>query len=125
MILTFTHSFVSHNLLILTQHHPRLNTMTSSPTMSKKRNIKPELDMNSDCSSPSPSSETPSKKAKSHTGPKAKTPKSSPTKADAWTPELRLKLFEAYESSSQVKWDEVARKVGTSPSRWLTRSWAM
>ena len=58
MILTFTHSLVSHNLFILTQHHLRLNTMTSSPTMSRKRTIKPELDISSDCSSPSPSSET-------------------------------------------------------------------
>jgi hypothetical protein len=78
--------------------------------MSRKRTIKPEPDSStSDSNSPSP--ETPSKKAKSHATPKTKTPKYSPTKADAWTPELRLRLFEAYEASSQVKWDEVAKLV--------------
>jgi hypothetical protein len=123
--LTLTHFLVSHNHL--TNHNPKLSSMTSSmtssQTMSKKRTIKPEPDSStSDSNSPSP--ETPSKKARSTSTPtKTTSPKKSSTKADAWTPELRLKLFEAYESSSQVKWDEVARKVGASLSCWLTRRW--
>jgi hypothetical protein len=78
--------------------------------MSKKRIIKPEPDSStSDSNFPSP--ETPSKKTKPNPTLKNKTPKYSPTKADAWTPELWLRLFEAYEASSQVKWDEVANVV--------------
>jgi hypothetical protein len=123
--LTLTHFLVSHNHL--TNHNPKLSSMTSSmtssQTMSKKRTIKPEPDSStSDSNSPSP--ETPSKKARSTSTPtKTTSPKKSSTKAEAWTPELRLKLFEAYESSSQVKWDEVARKLGASLSCWLTRRW--
>ena len=83
----------------------------SSSSESKKRTVKPEPDYSSDSNPPSP--ETPSKKIKTTpSSTKNKSPKKSSTKADAWTPELRLRLFEAYESSSQVKWDEVARKVG-------------
>jgi hypothetical protein len=113
--------------ILLTNHNPRLNTMTSSPTMSRKRTIKPEPDSSTSDSNP-PSPETPSKKAKSHATPKTKTPKYSPTRADAWTPEFRLRLFEAYEASSQVKWDEVAKLVSFPPYRlirWLTRRWEM
>ena len=107
--LTLNHFLVSHNLL-LTNRDPKVNTMTSSPTTSRKRTIKPEPDTITSASN-SPSPETPSKKPKSNPTSKNKTPKYSPTKADAWTPELRLKLFEAYEASSQVKWDEVAKSV--------------
>jgi hypothetical protein len=78
--------------------------------MSKKRTIKPEPDSSTSDSNP-PSPVTPSKKAKSHITPKTKTPKYFSTKADACTPELRLRLFEAYEASSQARWDEVAKLV--------------
>jgi hypothetical protein len=119
-MLTLTDSFCrsySHKA------HPSTINMTSSPTMSKKRGIKPEPDTST--SEPhSPSPETPSKKARTTpTQTKTASPKKSSTKADAWIPELRLKLFEAYESSSQVKWDEVARKVGPSMSCLLSRRW--
>jgi hypothetical protein len=98
-------------------HFAMTSSASSTENASKKRDLKPEPN---DCNTDTPPSpDTPSEKANS-------TPKSSPTKAkaDAWTPELRLKLFEAYQVCSQTKREEVAEKVRLytpRAERWLTR----
>jgi len=85
-------------------------TSSSSSKSRERRNIKPEPDPSAISDSSSPPPKTPSKRPRSTP---SKTP-SSPTKQEGWTPELRLKLFEAYEACSQVKWDDVADKVSRS-----------
>lgn len=81
-----------------------MSSAPSTPTETKKRTaVKAELEPPSD---QSPASLTTKKTTKTRAAPKY-----SPTKADAWTPHSRLRLFEAYQSCANVKWDEVAQKV--------------
>lgn len=78
--------------------------------------------------SPSKSTATPTKaktpnKSKGSTGPSSTS--SSPTKGDSWTPESRLRLFEAYQVCSAVKWDDVAEAVSRyrKPQASRSSSW--
>lgn len=81
---------------------PASSNSSNTPPSSKKRGVKAEIDHDDDISDP-PS--TPVKKARKTAA------SSSPSKADAWTAEERVKLFEAYQTCAQIKWDEVAREV--------------
>lgn len=63
--------------------------------------IKPAVE--SDSSSPTAS---PSKKSKPRDG-----HKKTSTPADAWSPEMRLKLFNAFDKGAQANWEEIAKEV--------------
>lgn len=101
-------------VLLFSSHIPSMSsssssaTSTTTPTPAKgtnnRRIIKTAISDDNDEEGTDLIPQTPSKK-------KRASPKHSPTKADAWTPEMRLKLFEAYQDASQVKWDDVAKKV--------------
>ncbi|RXK38437.1 hypothetical protein M231_04346 [Tremella mesenterica] len=91
--------------------------------MAPKRNI--------DSISPSPiSSEsleeknaTP-KKQRSTPSPKGKKSTSSPTVKSEWTSERRLKLFQAFVEVANVKWEDVAAKLGDgSTSKMCREQW--